>query len=256
MATVQLELEGMTCGACAARIDKALNNLDGVEASVNYATEQAAVSYDDGAVSIQDLVGAVEGAGYHAALTRDAGRDGARIGLRLVVAAVLTVPLALMAMVPALGFEGWEWVALALATPVWAWAGWPFHRAALRSARHGGATMDTLISLGTTAAYVWSVVALIVLDDAEVYFEVTAVVTTLILLGRWLEAGRAGARAPRCAPCSSWARRRRGSSATASRSPSRRRSSLSATCSSSARARSWPPTAWSSREAPPSTGRC
>ena len=189
MATVQLELEGMTCGACAARIDKALNNLDGVEASVNYATEQAAVSYDDGAVSIQDLVGAVRGAGYHAALTRDAGRVGARIGLRLVVAAVLTVPLALMAMVPALGFEGWEWVALALATPVWAWAGWPFHRAALRSARHRGATMDTLISLGTTAAYVWSVVALIVLDDAEVYFEVTAVVTTLILLGRWLEAG-------------------------------------------------------------------
>ncbi len=189
MATVQLELEGMTCGACAARIDKALNNLDGVEASVNYATEQAAVSYDDGAVSIQDLVGAVRGAGYHAALTRDAGRVGARIGLRLVVAAVLTVPLALMAMVPALGFEGWEWVALVLATPVWAWAGWPFHRAALRSARHGGATMDTLISLGTTAAYVWSVVALIVLDDAEVYFEVTAVVTTLILLGRWLEAG-------------------------------------------------------------------
>ena len=91
-------------------------------------------------------------------------------------------------MVPPLGFEGWEWVALALATPVWAWAGWPFHRAALKSARHGGATMDTLISLGTTAAYVWSLVALLALDDAEVYFEVTAVVTTLILLGRWLEA--------------------------------------------------------------------
>ena len=90
-------------------------------------------------------------------------------------------------MVPPLGFDGWEWVALALATPVWAWAGWPFHRAAVKSLRHGGATMDTLISLGTTAAYVWSVVALLVLDDAEVYFEVASVITTLILLGRWLE---------------------------------------------------------------------
>ncbi len=90
-------------------------------------------------------------------------------------------------MVPAFGFAGWEWVALALTTPVWAWAGWPFHRAALKSLRHGAATMDTLISLGTTAAYVWSVVALLALDDAEVYFEVASVITTLILLGRWLE---------------------------------------------------------------------
>ena len=188
MATVQLELEGMTCAACAARIDKALNKLDGVEASVNYATEKAAVRYDDGAVAVDDLVGAVEGAGYHASLTRREAHDAARLGLRLTVAAALTVPLALMAMVPPLGFEGWEWAALALATPVWAWAGWPFHRAALKSARHGGATMDTLISLGTTAAYVWSLVALVAVDDAEVYFEVTAVVTTLILLGRWLEA--------------------------------------------------------------------
>ncbi len=188
MATVQLELEGMTCAACAARIDKALNKLDGVEASVNYATEKAAVRYDDRVVAVADLVRAVEGAGYHASLTRSEGHDAARLGLRLAVAATLTVPLALMAMVPPLGFEGWEWVALALATPVWAWAGWPFHRAALKSARHGGATMDTLISLGTTAAYVWSLVALLALDDAEVYFEVTAVVTTLILLGRWLEA--------------------------------------------------------------------
>ena len=188
MATVQLELEGMTCAACAARIDKALNKLDGVEASVNYATEKATVRYDDGAVVVDDLVRAVEGAGYHASLTRSEGHDAARLGLRLTVAAALTVPLALMAMVPPLGFEGWEWVALALATPVWGWAGWPFHRAALKSARHGGATMDTLISLGTTTAYVWSLAALLTLDDAEVYFEVTAVVTTLILLGRWLEA--------------------------------------------------------------------
>jgi Cu+-exporting ATPase len=109
------------------------------------------------------------------------------LGVRLAVAAVLTVPVALIAMVPPFGFDGWEWVALALTTPVWAWAGWPFHRAALANARHGAATMDTLISLGTTAAYVWSIVALLALEDAEVYFEVASVITTLILLGRWLE---------------------------------------------------------------------
>jgi Cu+-exporting ATPase len=187
MATVQLELEGMTCAACAARIDKALNKLDGVEASVNFATEKAAVRYDDGRVALEDLVAAVEGAGYGASLTRAEGERGSRLGLRLAVAAGLTLPVALIAMVPPLGFDGWEWVALALTTPVWAWAGWPFHRAALKSLRHRGATMDTLISLGTTAAYVWSLVALLALEDADVYFEVVSVITTLILLGRWLE---------------------------------------------------------------------
>jgi Cu+-exporting ATPase len=187
MTSVRLELEGMTCAACAARIEKALNRLDGVEATVNLAAEQAAVRFDDD-VELDDLLRAVEDAGYSASLTRAEGERGARLGLRLVVAAALTLPVALLAMVPPFGFDGWEWVALALATPVWAWAGWPFHRAALRNLRHGGVTMDTLISLGTTAAYVWSVVALLALDDAEVYFEVTSVVTTLILLGRWFEA--------------------------------------------------------------------
>ena len=186
MTTLQLELEGMTCAACAARIERALNKLDGVDATVNYATERAAVRYEDD-VAVDDLIRAVEGAGYSASLTRSESGPGDRLGLRLVVAAALTVPVALIAMVPPLGFDGWEWVALALATPVWAWAGWPFHRAALKSLRHGGATMDTLISLGTTAAYAWSVVALLAVDDAEVYFEVASVITTLILLGRWLE---------------------------------------------------------------------
>jgi Cu+-exporting ATPase len=187
MATVQLELEGMTCAACAAKVEKALNKVDGVEASVNFATERASVRYDDGRVAPGELVAAVESAGYGAALTRTAGDRGSRLGLRVAVAAALTVPVALLAMVPPLGFDGWEWVAFALTTPVWAWAGWPFHRAALKNLRHGGATMDTLISLGTTAAYVWSVVALLALEDAEVYFEVVSVITTLILLGRWLE---------------------------------------------------------------------
>jgi len=185
-AAVQLELEGMTCAACAARIERSLNKLEGVEATVNYATEKAAVSYDDGRVVFDDLVRAVEEAGYRASLTRTEGA-GSRLGLRLAVAAGLTVPLALVAMVPPFRFDGWEWLALALTTPVWAWAGWPFHRAAMANLRHGAATMDTLISLGTTAAFVWSLAALLALEDAEVYFEVAGVVTTLILLGRWLE---------------------------------------------------------------------
>ncbi|HEU4448845.1 MAG TPA: heavy metal translocating P-type ATPase [Gaiellaceae bacterium] len=188
-ASVHLELEGMTCAACAARIERSLNKLEGVDASVNFATERAAVSYDDRRVALADLVGAVEGAGYHASLTRAEGEgDRDRLGPRLALAAALSVPVVLLGMVPPARFAGWEWVSLALATPVWAWAGWPFHRAALRSARHRAATMDTLISLGTTAAYVWSLVALLALADAELYFEVASVVTTLILLGRWLEA--------------------------------------------------------------------
>jgi len=188
MSTVRLELEGMTCAACAARIEKALNRLDGVDATVNLATEEAAVRYEESSVEIEDLVAAVKGIGY-GARTQGAEAEGRRslLGIRLAVAAILTVPVALIAMVPPFGFDGWEWVALALTTPVWGWAGWPFHRAALANARHGAASMDTLISLGTTAAYVWSVVALLALEDAEVYFEVASVITTLILLGRWLE---------------------------------------------------------------------
>ena len=181
----------MTCAACATRIEKALNRLDGVDATVNLATEEAAVRYPEANVAIEDLVAAVKGVGYGARAQGTESADGADnrslLGIRLAVAAALTVPVALIAMVPPFGFDGWEWVALALTTPVWAWAGWPFHRAALANARHGAASMDTLISLGTTAAYVWSVVALLALEDAEVYFEVTSVITTLILLGRWLE---------------------------------------------------------------------
>jgi Cu+-exporting ATPase len=192
MSTVRLDLEGMTCAACAARIEKALNKLDGVDATVNFATEEAAVRYEDSRVALEDLVAAVEGVGYgasaHGAEQAEKPSGTLLLGVRLAVAAILTVPVALIAMVPPFGLEGWEWVALALTTPVWAWCGWPFHRSALANARHGAASMDTLISLGTTAAYVWSVVALLALEDAEVYFEVASVVTTLILLGRWLEA--------------------------------------------------------------------
>jgi len=188
---VDLALEGMTCAACANRIERKLNRLDGVEASVNYATEKAAVHYDTARVELADLLGAVEAAGYHARLASEAGEAEDRAGAlraRLFLAAALTAPLTALAMVPPLQFEGWEWLALALATPVVFWAGAGFHRAAARNARHLTATMDTLISIGTVAAWTWSVVALVLLDDAHTYFEVAAVITTLILVGRYLEA--------------------------------------------------------------------
>ncbi|MGH3091464.1 MAG: heavy metal translocating P-type ATPase [Gaiellaceae bacterium] len=177
----------MTCASCAARIERKLNGLEGVEASVNLASEKAAVRFDE-RVAVEDLLRAVEAAGYGAALPRAAReRRGGLLGARLLLAAVLTVPVALVAMVPPLQVDGWEWIALALSAPVVLVAGWPFHRAAVRNLRHGAATMDTLISLGTLAAWIWSVVAVAAVEGAELYFEVAAVVTTLVLLGRFLE---------------------------------------------------------------------
>jgi len=188
---VQLALEGMTCASCATRIERKLSKLDGVEASVNFATEQAAVSYDPARTAVEDLLRAVEAAGYRASVEARAEGDETRARIlrtRLLAAAVLTAPLAALAMVPPFRFGGWEWLAFALATPVVLWAGWTFHRAAALNARHRAATMDTLISIGTLAAWAWSVVALVALEDAHTYFEVGAVITTLILLGRYLEA--------------------------------------------------------------------
>jgi Cu+-exporting ATPase len=184
---VSLELEGMTCASCAARIEKQLNALDGVQASVNLATEKAAVRYDGDRISVDDLVRAVDAAGYGASTGGREQEGGDSVRTRLVAAGVLTVPVVLVAMVGALQFPGWEWPALALTTPVVWWAGWPFHRAAARNLRHGAASMDTLVSLGTLAAWTWSVVALVALEDAHTYFEVAAVITTLILLGRYFE---------------------------------------------------------------------
>jgi Cu+-exporting ATPase len=192
---VRLEIEGMTCAACAARIERKLNKLDGVEAAVNYVTEEATVSFDRMRVDVEALVGAVEAIGYGAALPRAAsdateGSEGAtrRIKPRLLVAAVLTAPLVLLAALPPLQFEGWEWLALALATPVVLWSGWPFHRVAALNARHLAATMDTLISIGTLAAWGWSAVVLVGGLGEHIYFEVAGVTTTLILLGRYFEA--------------------------------------------------------------------
>jgi P-type Cu+ transporter len=188
---VELEIGGMTCASCAARVEKKLNKLDGVEASVNYATELASVAYDPGHVRVPDLVRTVEAAGYTAALPSDADAkvDLVRpLRVRLLVALALTVPLLLLSMAPPLQFAGWEWLAFAFATPIVLWAGLPFHRAAVLNARHLTATMDTLVSLGTLAAWGWSVVVLVAGLNADVYFEVAGVITTLVLLGRFLEA--------------------------------------------------------------------
>jgi Cu+-exporting ATPase len=198
LAELRLDLEGMTCASCAARIEKRLNRLDGVEATVNFATEQATIHCDP-PVSVEDLVGAVEAAGYGA---RPAGpahlghrHDDEALAVltrRLIVAVGLTAPVALLAMVRPLRVAGWEWVALVLSTPVVFYSGFGFHRAALANARHGAATMDSLISLGTLAAWLWSTVVLVGGIATDTYFEVAAVVTTLVVLGRYLEARARG----------------------------------------------------------------
>ena len=199
-AELRLALEGMTCASCAARIERKLNKLDGVEATVNFATEQATVHCDP-ELPVEQLVAAVESAGYSAhpaAAAHEMHEHGggghhhhdeplAVLTRRLVVAVALTVPVALLSMVPPLQFSGWGWLALALSTPVVFYSGIGFHRVALKSARHGTATMDTLISLGTISAWLWSTVVLVGGLATDTYFEVAAVVTTLIVLGRYLE---------------------------------------------------------------------
>jgi Cu+-exporting ATPase len=194
----RLDLEGMTCASCATRIEKKLSKLNSVEATVNFATEQATVRVDTD-VPVDQLVAVVEAAGYGARLAESASqaevaesqhfrhRPLAGLSARLVVAIVLTVPLTLLALVPPARFAAWEWVALALSTPVVFYSGMGVHRAALQNAGHLTATMDTLISLGALASWAWSTVALVGGLDTGTYFEVGAVVITLILLGRYLE---------------------------------------------------------------------
>ncbi|MHB8659504.1 MAG: heavy metal translocating P-type ATPase [Solirubrobacteraceae bacterium] len=185
-----LAVRGMTCASCAARIERKLNKLDGVEAAVNYATETAAVSFDPDRAALADLLRTVEAAGYGASLTAEtdaAEESGRGLLLRLAAALVLTAPLVVVSMVSALQFSGWQWLAFAFATPVVFWAGFGFHRAAALNARHLAATMDTLVSLGTLAAWSWSTIVLLAGLAAHMYFEVAAVITTLILLGRFFE---------------------------------------------------------------------
>ncbi|MCC8249533.1 heavy metal translocating P-type ATPase [Saccharothrix luteola] len=225
MADTRLELAitGMTCASCAARIERKLNKLDGVTATVNYATEKARVTFPDD-LDPQTLVEQVEAAGYQATLpvieadqpaTPADDDPTATLRQRLIGSAVLSVPVVLLAMVPALQFTYWQWISLTLAAPVLVWGAWPFHRAAWANLRHGAATMDTLISMGTIAAFAWSLYALLFgtagtpgmthpfeftisrTDGAgAIYLEVAAGVTTFILAGRYFEARskrRAGA---------------------------------------------------------------
>jgi Cu+-exporting ATPase len=190
MSTTDLVIGGMTCASCATRVEKRLNRLDGVTATVNLATETARVSFPD-AVSVADLIAVVERTGYTAALPEPSGpaadhQDPAPPRRRLVASLALAIPVMVLGMLPAARFPGWEWVSLALATPVATWGAWPFHRAAAVNARHGTATMDTLVSVGVAAAYLWSLYAL-VSGAAQTYLEVAVGVTALILLGRDLE---------------------------------------------------------------------
>jgi P-type Cu+ transporter len=223
MSTLELPITGMTCASCANRIERKLNKLDGVSATVNYATEKARVEFDPGAVAPDQLVEAVEAAGYSAALPAsepaaavDAEPDEiAALRRRLIIAAVLSVPVLLMAMIPALQFDNFQWLSLNLVTPVVLWAAWPFHKAAWTNLKHGAATMDTLISVGTLSAWLWSLYALFIGDAGmndmrmafdvipdpgegadQIYLETAGIVTTFLLAGRYFEAKakrRAGA---------------------------------------------------------------
>lgn len=218
---VVLEIGGMTCASCAGRIERKLNNLDGVTATVNFATEKATVDVA-GEVTPEQLIEAVETAGYTAQLPNADPAESdvevdptAALRTRLMVSAALTIPVVAMAMIPALQFTNWQWLSLTLAAPVVVWGAWSFHRAAWTNLRHGTATMDTLISMGTIAAFGWSLYALFwgtagmpgmthpfslsisQTDGAgNIYLEVAAGVTTFILAGRYFEARskrRAGA---------------------------------------------------------------
>src|SRR4051812_26354099 len=211
--TIELPITGMTCASCANRIERKLNKLEGVQASVNYATEKATVDYDPAAVEPSALVGAVEAAGYHAALPAAEPQEAAApdetaaLRFRLILSAVLSLPVLLGSMIPALQFDNWEWLALNAATPVVLWGAWPFHKAAWANLKHGTATMDTLISLGTLAAWLWSLYALVFGEAGmagmrmsfdlipaqgegadHIYLETATVVTTFILAGRYFEA--------------------------------------------------------------------
>jgi Cu+-exporting ATPase len=206
---VELAVQGMTCGACAAKIQKELNEITGVEAAVNYATESAMVAFDGESVSEATVIKAIEHAGYSARVMDDQPFDDdleARLraaAIRLGVSVAFTIPVVLLSMVMAWQFHNWQWWAMGLSAPVVTWGAWPFHKTAFRNAMHGSSTMDTLISVGVIAATAWSIWAVVwgeaitaaghsgmtmtQSSSSHVYFEVGATVTAFILVGRYLE---------------------------------------------------------------------
>ncbi|MYH88657.1 MAG: heavy metal translocating P-type ATPase, partial [Acidimicrobiaceae bacterium] len=189
----ELAVDGMTCSACAASIEQGLTRLDGVvSAQVNFTTSKATVFHSD-VVTVDDFRTTIESLGYAAPvhLDRDAAEAARQADLwsRFRVAAVLTVLVSAVSMIRPLRFDGWEWFALVLATPIVFWSGWRFHRVAVANLRHRLVTMDTLVSVGTLAAWTWSTVVLLGNLEADVYFETSAVIITLVLLGKWLEIG-------------------------------------------------------------------
>jgi Cu+-exporting ATPase len=196
--SIELTITGMTCASCVARVERKLGRLPGVSATVNLATATAHVSREDPAVEVAELVLAVEAIGYGAEVVVSGMPEEAEavdaeqahvagLRCRLVGSALLGLPVVVISMISALHFAGWEWVALALATPVVAWGAWPFHRATALNLRHGSATMDTLVSLGVLAAYLWSAGALAV-GGEHLYLEVAVVLTAFLLAGRFFEA--------------------------------------------------------------------
>ncbi|MFM1965371.1 MAG: hypothetical protein RL134_1096 [Actinomycetota bacterium] len=207
--SVELAISGMTCSTCASRIERKLNRVPGVHASVNYATESAHIDLDSD-VPVAELVRVVEQTGYAAApVSDDRGQDGDVDALRtrFLVSLMLALPVVALSMVTVLQFPGWQWVALALTTVIVGWGAWPFHRAAALNARHAAATMDTLVSMGVLAAYLWSLWAIVFGGAGEIgytmshgfgghaessvpdiYLEVAAAVPVFLLAGRWFEA--------------------------------------------------------------------
>ena len=210
---VDLDITGMTCASCAARVEKKLNRMPGVIATVNYGTDRAHIALPEG-TSIDDAIATVEATGYTAQRPRvefdpEHAHDDPELRdlrRRVTISAILTAPVVALAMIPPLQFDYWQWISLALAAPVVAWGALPFHRAAWTNLRHGAATMDTLVSLGVGAAFVWSLYALFLggagdpgmrmsfhllpsqgASNSEIYLEVAAAVTTFILLGRYFE---------------------------------------------------------------------
>ncbi|MEC8464281.1 MAG: cation-translocating P-type ATPase, partial [Actinomycetota bacterium] len=203
--TVELVIGGMTCAACASRIERRLNRIDGVEASVNYAAERAWVTATD-MIDVASLISTIEHTGYTASTLEEVGREqgGRSVGLegRLVVAIALGIPVLLMSMVSVLQFDGWQWFTLGLTLPVALWSGFPFHRSMVLNLRHGETTMDTLISIGVLASLAWSVWALLATSAGDIgmsmpmsftgggdhlYFEVASTTVAIVLAGRWFE---------------------------------------------------------------------